>query len=201
MKKHLILIILGLTYSLAIVWGQSQTDTTRGVIMPAKIENGDTIILANLEEMSIPTYTPPSFENKKEAQRYWTLVYNLRKVYPYAKMAREKLTEMNEHFKTLRTEKEKKEYTKQVEREIREQFEERLKNLTRTQGALLIKLIDRETGRTSYELVKEFRGNFSAFFWQTLARLFGQNLKNKYDPAGTDKPIEEIITAIEAGAI
>jgi len=180
---------------------QTPSDTLKGKLMPAKIENGDTIVLANLDEITIPSDSKPIFESKRAERKYTRLVYNLKKVYPYAKMARSKLGEMNEHFKTLSSESERKSYTKQVEKEIRDQFEDQLKDLTRTQGMLLIKLIDRETGKVSYDLVKELRGNFSAFFWQTLARLFGMNLKTKYDPTGEDRPIEDILLAIDAGLI
>jgi chaperonin GroEL (HSP60 family) len=114
-------------------------------------------------------------------------------------MAKSKLSEMNQHFLTLSSEREKKAYTKQVEKELRANFEEDLKKLTITQGRMLIKLIDRETGSTSYELVKELRGNLSAIFWQALARVFGSNLKTEYDKDGTDKLTEEILVAIDQG--
>ncbi len=202
MKKLLLFMAFLLTCSMPSVWCQAKTDTIKGLLMPAKIENGDTIVLANLDEITIPTpFTKPTFENKREERRYTRLMYNLKKVYPYAKMARSKLLEMNEHYKSLSSERERKAYTKQVEKDIRDQYEDQLKDLTRTQGLLLIKLIDRETGKVSYELVKEFRGSFSAFFWQTLARLFGLNLKTQYDPMGEDKPIEDILRAIDAGLI
>jgi len=199
MKKYFLLIMFWLTYLFTPSWCQS--DTSKGMKLPAKIENGDTIILANLGDINITTAPQPTFENKKQERKYTKLVFNLKKVYPYAKMARAKLLEMNEHFKTLDSESKRKEYTKQVEKEIRDQFEEQLKDLTRTQGFLLIKLIDRETGKVSYDLVKELRGNFSAFFWQALARVFGLNLKTKYDPTGEDKQIEDILMAIDAGLI
>lgn len=201
MKKQLFLIAFLITCSFGCIIGQSLPDTSKTIVLPAKVENGDTIVLANMEEVTIPTYVKPVFESRREERRFNRLLYNLKVVYPYAKMAKAKLEEMNEHFKTLSSDKEKKDYTKQVEKEIRDGFEGKLKNLTVTQGRLLIKLIDRETGRTSYDLVKELRGGFSAFFWQALARLFGNNLKTKYDPTGEDKPIEDLIVAMEAGLI
>jgi hypothetical protein len=176
--------------------GFSQTDTATYKV-PYKVENGDTIYMAYLGEVNIILHR--GFNNKWDERKYWRLVYNLKKVYPYAKLAKEKLEEMNEHFLTLNSEKERKAYTKEVEKEIRTKFEEDLKKLTITQGRLLIKLIDRETGQTSYQLIKELRGSLSAFFWQTLARLFGSNLKTEYDGAGADKLIEEILVAIDEG--
>lgn len=195
MKREILIFILTFTC----LWGFGQQPDSSGVIyMPAKVIEGDTIIVANLKEVVI-TNNQPQFENRWEEKKYLKLVYNLKKVLPYAKLARQKMDEMNAHFVTLKTEKEKKQYTKQVEQEIRAQFEDQLKNLTITQGRLLIKLIYRETGNTSYELVKEFRGGISAIFWQTLARLFGSNLKSKYEPEGEDRLIEDIILGIESG--
>ncbi|MFK5968672.1 MAG: DUF4294 domain-containing protein, partial [Candidatus Marithrix sp.] len=87
------------------------------------------------------------------------------------------------------------------EKELKKEFEDELKNLTMTQGKLLIKLVDRETGKTTYELVKQLRGSLSAFFWQSLAKLFGSNLKTEYDAAGEDKLIEDILIRIDNGQI
>ena len=181
---------------------QNQPDSTAGIKMPAKIENGDTIVIANLEPITIPVAPDqPVFESKREQRKFNRLVYNLKKVYPYAKMAKAKYVTMVEHLKTLNTEKERNEYTKQLEKEILGQYEEQIKDLTRTQGILLNKLIYREISKTSYELLREFRGRVPTFFYQTLARLFGINLKIKYDPTGEDKPIEDILNAIDQGLI
>ena len=84
---------------------------------------------------------------------------------------------------------------------LQDQFGDELKKLSVNQGRLLLKLVDRETGNTSYEIVKELRGTFSAFFWQSLALLFGSSMKSKYDPAGDDKLIEQIIVQIDNGQI
>ena len=96
-------------------------------------------------------------------------------------------------------EKTRKAYMKIVEKELRAEFEEPLKDLSITQGRILLKLIDRETSHTSYELVKGFRGEFQAFMWQSVARLFGNNMKAKYDSTGEDIMIERAIRLIEAG--
>jgi len=105
------------------------------------------------------------------------------------------------HLDSLKTNRAQREYLKQVEKDILAQYEEELKNLTITQGRILIKLIDRETRNTSYEVVKELRGSFQAAFWQTVARLFGSNLKVQYDPQGEDRMIEEIMGMIEKGVL
>ena len=88
-----------------------------------------------------------------------------------------------------------------AEKEIMDKFEKSVKRLTITQGIILVKLIDRETGRTSYNVIKDLKGGFTAFFWQGIARLFGNNLKLQYDPLGEDKVMEDIVQGIEAGFI
>jgi hypothetical protein len=200
MKK--IILLLFAMCSFKVAFGQSQPDTTKGIRMPAKIENGDTVVIANLDEITIPTDIPkPVFESKREIRRYSRLIYNIKKVYPYAKEAKLKYVEMIEHLKTLNTEKERNAYTKQLEKEILGKYEAQIKDMTRAQGILLNKLIYREIDKTSYDLLKEFRGRVPTFFYQTLARIFGINLKIKYDPTGEDKPIEDILVAIDAGLI
>jgi hypothetical protein len=193
-KKIITILTFVLLYN---IYASGQSFDANAHYVMYRVVNGDTILLAFIDEVNIAAKR--RFKNKFDERRYWKLVYNLKKVYPYAKLARVKLQEMNAHFLTLKTEKQKKAYTKQMEKEIRDQFEDELKKLTITQGRLLIKLIDRETGNTSYELVKELRGTFSAVFWQTLARLFGSNLKTEYDAKGDDRLIEDILLAIDAG--
>jgi hypothetical protein len=99
------------------------------------------------------------------------------------------------------SDKERRQLMKRAEDELKAEFEDDLKKLTFKQGLILIKLVDRETGNTSYELVQELRGKFTAFFWQAFARLFGYNLKVEYDPLGDDKEIEDIVVMIENGQI
>jgi len=108
---------------------------------------------------------------------------------------------MNAHFVSLKSDKQRKDYVKQVEKELMAEFEDDLRNLTITQGHLLIKLIDRETGNTSYDLLKEFRGSLSAIFWQAIARLFGYNLKSTFDKEVEDKLIDQILVLIDNGQL
>lgn len=168
-------------------------------ILNQMVRDGDTLLHATIEEVYI--YPVPQFSNRRDLRRYRRLVYNLKIVYPYAILAADKLDELNEVFVELETERERKRFVKQVESELKEEFEGELKSLTITQGRLLIKLIDRETGNTSYELVRELRGSFSAFFWQAIARLFGSNLKAEFDAEGEDKLIDQIVQLIENGQI
>ena len=133
--------------------------------------------------------------------RYERLVYNVRRVYPYALIVRDKFKEVNAELEKLPDDKERKRYIRDIEKQVFRDYENDMSHLTFTQGKLLIRLIDRETENTSYDLIKEYRGNFSAAFWQGIARLFGTNLKEEYDPEGDDMLIEKIIQEIESGRL
>ena len=165
----------------------------------AIVIDGDTLWVADLDEVYI--FPTKKFKNRRERRRYTRLIYNVKKAYPWAKMAGEKLAEVEIELMSLKTEKEQKDYMKLVEKELLKDYKEDLKKLTVTQGRILIKLVDRETGDTSYELVRELRGKISAVFWQALARLFGSNLKSEYDAEGEDRLIEEIVVLIENGQL
>jgi len=133
--------------------------------------------------------------------RYDRMVYNVKKVYPYSRIVRNKLKEVNDSLTRITNEKERKRYLKEVEKQVFKDYEDDIRNMTITQGKILIRLIDRETSTTSYELIREYRGKISASFWQGVARIFGTNLKDTYDPAGDDLYIEVIINEIETGRI
>ena len=163
------------------------------------ITDGDTLWVSEINEVYV--FPEKEFKNVWQKRRYTRLVHNVKKAYPWAKLAGDKLEEVNVYMLTLETDKERKDYIKEVEEELLGNYTEDLKKLTITQGKILIKLVYRETGDTSYDLVAELRGRFSAFFWQALARLFGSNLKMGYDPYGEDRQIEEIVVLIENGQI
>lgn len=133
--------------------------------------------------------------------RYERLVYNIKRVYPYAKLVRTKLEDVNSNLENLKSEKERREYIRGVEKKIFHEYEGDMREMTLTQGRILIKLIDRETENTSYDLIKEYRGKISAAFWQGIARIFGTNLKEEYDPYGDDALIEKIVQEIDAGRL
>ncbi len=169
------------------------------IVVYAKVIDGDTIPIIPLPEVSV--YSFRVFKTKREARRITRLMRNVRKVYPFAKLAGIKLNEYNEILLEAKNDKERRKIMKKAEKEIKADFGDDLRKLTFTQGKILIKLIDRETGTSSFKLVQELRGKFVAFFWQTFARLFGYNLKVKYDPEGEDRAIETIVLMIENGAL
>ena len=133
--------------------------------------------------------------------RYERLVYNIKRVYPYALIVKGKLKEVDAELENLPDDKGRKKYLKNIEKQVFHDYENDISQLTITQGKLLIRLIDRETQNTSYELIKEYRGKISAAFWQGIARFFGTNLKEEYNPSGDDALIEKIISEIESGRL
>lgn len=182
------------------LWAQEDVlETKDGVFTRSIVTENDTLPFITLDKVDI--YPPFEFKTIREKKRFYRLVYNIKKAYPYAKIASAKLKEIEAGLDTIIGKQQQKKYIKHEEKAMKAQFEGELRKLTISQGRILIKLIDRETGDTSYELVKELRGSFSAFMWQSLARLFGSNLKSEYDAEGNDKTIERIVVMIENGQL
>ncbi|MEG2612513.1 MAG: DUF4294 domain-containing protein, partial [Alistipes sp.] len=134
------------------------------------VENGDSISMVEI----MPVYI---FSRPVDLRRYRRLVAAVKKVYPVAQLARQKMALMEAELCKLPTKKAQKAYIKGVYNEIKDEYTPVLKTMTRTQGRVLLKLIDRETEYTAYAILKEFRGGFVAGFWQGISRIFGQNLK------------------------
>jgi hypothetical protein len=161
--------------------------------------DGETLPEIEIKEVNIVGKKSP-----KATFQYWKyerLVYNVKRVYPYALLVRKKLADVNLKLEGMKNEKERKEYIREFEKQIFKDYEGDMQEMTITQGRILIKLIDRETENTSYELIKEYRGKITAAFWQGIARIFGSNLKDEYDPYGDDAVIEKIIQEIDAGRL
>ena len=169
------------------------------IVTKGIIQGNDTILVVELEEVRV--YERQDFEYLYQKRRNKRLVRNVKKAYPYARIAGARLKEMDRRLTQIEGEKERKAYINSAEKEIMNQFEKEVKRLTVTQGIILVKLIDRETGRTSYQVIKDLKGGITAFFWQGIARIFGNNLKAEYDPNGNDMLIEDIVRGIEAGFI
>jgi len=163
------------------------------------IIDGDTVPLINMPPVEV--VAPFSAEAAAKMKDYLKLRRDVIRAYPYAKLAAVKLKFINDSIAHIPNERDRKKFIKETEKELKRDFEKDLKDLTITQGRILIKLIDRETGNTSYALVKELRGSLQAFFWQGLARLFGTNLKADYQAEGEDKLIESIVQQIERGEL
>lgn len=190
MKQILLLFLL----SFIIPFGLFAQDTVRNG-SETQVIDGDTLSVVELAPVII--LPPIRHESRRQAARYDKLVYNVRKVYPYAKLAGEKLRYYERILDTIPTEKARKLYLKRAEKELEAQFGDEIRGLTFSQGKILIKLVYRETGNSTFDLVRELRGKFSAFIYQTVARLFGYDLKSAYDPLGEDVVIEQIVQSIE----
>ncbi|MDR3227711.1 MAG: DUF4294 domain-containing protein [Prevotellaceae bacterium] len=176
---------------------QAQTSKQQSNILQYIIENGDTIYLMHIDELKV--IASPKFKNKREWKNYYRMIYNLPRVYPYAQIAKNKLAEMDIQFSKINNKRQRKEYIKVVEKEMTKQYKSAMKNLSMSQGKMLIKLINRETETTVYQIVREMKGGFSAFFWQGIATIFGANLKSKFDKNTDDAVLENLINIYEHG--
>ncbi len=162
-------------------------------------ENGDSLLFVEMKPVII--FPRRVFKSKREKRRYYRLVRNVKKAYPYSLTIKKIFIESEFVLRNMDNNRQRKRYVKEKERELKKEFEDDIRDMTYSQGRILIKLVDRETSHTSYELVKHFKGKVTAFFWQGVARLFSTNLKYEYDPDGTDRWIEEIVVQIENGQL
>lgn len=176
-------------------------DTLPGNYYQLHTTDRDGVVLPEIELKEVYIVGREKTSRKFPFHRYQRLIYNLKKVYPYALVVRSKIIEINDSLELIPDDKDRRKYLRNIEKDIFGEYEDDVRNMTITQGRLLIKLIDRETRNTSYELIRQYRGSFSASFWQAVARIFGSNLKAEYDPYGEDFIIELIINEIDAGRL
>lgn len=181
------------------LFAQEKNGGDEAQVLESVIIGDDTVLISSIPEVKI--YPSRTFKNRWQYWRYRRLVRNVKAAYPYAKMAGEILKDLDQKLASMPTELQRKRYVKKVEKEIREEFEDEVKHLTISQGRILIKLVDRETGNTTYSVLQDLKGNFSAVFWQAIARIFGSTLKSEYDPEGEDQLIERIVLMIESGQL
>ena len=170
----------------------------KGTKLPYIIEGIDTIPVVNLPDVNVVDY---GVDYEKRLKEYYRLRFNVVKVYPYARLAALKINQLNDSLSKIKSDRQKKKYRKQFEDQLRDDFGKTIEGLSVNQGKIFIKLLDRQTGHTGYEIIKDVKGSFSALLLQTSARVFGHNLKDDYDPQGDDKQIESIVQQIEAGQI
>lgn len=205
-----LLTILTLLTALCPVICLSQEDTDVDVRLKVKAYRGYKIIVDEYGDSCLYTFIrdvnvfpPLKFKNKKQEQYYWRTVRDVRKTLPYAKLAFQALCETYEYIQTIPDKKERERHLKQLESDIFNEYKPVVKNMTRNQGKILLKLINRETDQSSFNIVKAFLGSFRAGFWQTFGRFFGMNMKAGYHPDKNkeDAMIERIATLIEQGAL
>jgi len=159
------------------------------------IVQGDTIPREYIDLEEVVLLNKLSFNNKVDRRRYLILRRKTRKVYPYAKLASERLLTMTKRLQTIKKKRQASKYTKRIQKYIEQEFSEKLKKLTRTEGQILVKLIHRQTGTTAYDLVKELRTSWRAFWYNTTASFFDISLKQKYTPFSVEEDylIEDIL--------
>lgn len=157
---------------------------------------GDTVYVDELA----PAIVFPRIKNKKDpdVKKYYKLVYNFSKVYPYTSVAKKVIAQAEQEMAGMNRFKKDK-YVQKVESKLLKDFSDIARNMTISQGKLLIRLVDRETGMTPYKIVKDYKSGLAASFWQGVGKLFGQNLKTPYDPKGEDRMTEYLIEKWEHG--
>lgn len=200
MIKRLNLLIINLFLFTGMFLCKAQDEQNNKIyLVPMCVYQGDTIPCVQLREVLI--FKPLKFKNNKEKQEYDRLVRNVKRTLPIAKEIQRTIIETYEYLETLPDKKAKDKHIKRVEKGLKEQYTARMKKLSFSQGKLLIKLVDRESNQSSYELVRAFMGPFKAGFYQTFAGLFGASLKKEYDPLGEDKLTERVVLLVENGQL
>jgi len=190
--NRLIFILISIT---TLCLNAQEKDTSE--FMMGIIRGQDTIIHKKIPEVVVKP--PREFKNKRQARRYSRYVQKVKKVYPLAVKARVLLEKYEPEYNALEDKRDKRKLMKKLERELLAEHKDELKKWSMSDGRILLKLINRETQRTPYSLIKDFRGDFSAVFWQGIARIFSNNLKSGYKPEEEDRILEEIVSLIEAG--
>lgn len=179
-------------------WAQDQGDgIRRNVLCRAKIRGRDTLYLASLAEVQV--FGKKRFKTKAQQARWTKYIYNVKRALPFARKIANEYRIILREMAPLQTEEEKIAYIDQKEKELFAKYEKDLKHLTIKQGRILIKLIDRETDSSAYQIIKLLKGDFKAFWWQGFAALFGSSLKVEYDPDGLDKYLENVVMLIDMG--
>jgi hypothetical protein len=161
------------------------------------VQGNDTIIQVRVKEIWV--YPERKFSGKREQKYYSRYVAKVKKVYPLAVEAKILLARYEPQYYALDNQRDRRKLMKNLEKELLDKHKEELKKWSISDGKILLKLIDRETDRTAYSLIKDFRGDVSAVFWQGIAKLFKNNLKDEYSPEDEDKLLEEIVRKIESG--
>lgn len=168
-------------------------------MMEMVIENGDTIFLENLRVLYV--YPPLVFKSGRQEKFYWRTVRDVKKALPYARLASIEITKLNRELYYMPNDAARRKHINEFQARIFRQYEKPLRNLTINQGKMLIKLIDREHDLNTYDIIKSYKGSMPAFFWNTIARFFGSDLKNEYDASDKDRIVERVVTLVDAGLL
>lgn len=178
------------------VWGEKKGNDE--MALKYIVEGKDTIYIDNINPSKVYSRLPR--QKGREWRKYYRLVHNFSKAYPYALVARKLVQEADSTIAADKLKRVKREqYVNRVQKELFDVFESQMRNMTVSQGALLMKLIDREVGKSSYDIIKNYKNGMAAGFWQGIAKIFGTDLKKPYDPEGEDELTEELVKIWDAG--
>jgi len=197
--KRLLIPALALLLSFAPCMSGQTARRPKGELMYYEVTpQGDTVLMETLD----PVWVFPRGRGFKKGdwRKEYKLIYNFNKVYPYALVGRKMMAQVDSTIAADVTKRSQRtRYVNDVERELLKVFEKDIRNMTISQGLVLMRLVDRECGMTAYDIVKTYESGFAANFWQLVAKLFSQDLKTRYDPAGKDKKIEELVGIWDSG--
>lgn len=186
------IVVLALWFCLVLPEAMSQDTAHRKTrLVRYEVVDGDTFPVYAFDEFILKDLNDPEAH-----KRYLRLVRNVKKTLPYAKLAAFRLQMMEDNLNQLKSKRARERYIRQTEKAVKEDFMNDLKKLSRTQGLLLMKLVHRETGKTTYQILKHYRGNAETLFWGSMAVIYGSDIKETYDPV-EDYQIEHIIRALE----
>ena len=193
MKKGILFFVLNL--AMWAVSAQVEEQPMDSVAEKMIIIEGDSIMRRSIDLDEVYVFSKLKFPTYKDKLRYYILRRKTIKVYPYAKLAAERLSELSDSLTQIKKKRKRKKYTKEVQKYIEGEFSDELKKLTRTEGQILVKLIYRQTGKTTFDLVKELRSGWRAFWYSTTAKMFKISLKEEYNPnvVQEDYMIEDIL--------
>lgn len=192
--KRLLYIVPALVMALQV----SATDAYLDSCM-IRIQDGDTLYMAYLHEVWI--YPPLKFKNKKQEKFYWRTVRDVKKCLPYAKSITKDMAYADEQLAQLSDQKARKKWWRAYEKQLFKKYEKDFRGMYASQGKMLMKLLDRETNKSSYDLIKQYKSKSTADFWQFIAKLFKNDLKDEYDATDKDRIIERVINLVEAGQL
>ena len=186
---YIVALLLGIIFTLPL----SLSAQNSGTLMGYRVEGSDTVYVGRINEINVYNWKE-STKKSKEWREYYRLVYNFKKTYPYALMAKQKVMYVDSVLSNSSMRKaEEERFIKKFENDLFSEFEKPLRNMTFSQGRLLLRLIDREVGQTSFYLIRDYKGGAAAGFWQGIAKIFGSDLKKPYDKFGEDKLTEELV--------
>lgn len=164
-----------------------------------QVKNNDTFYLARMHDIYV--YPKLTFRNKQQERFYWRTVRDVKKTLPFAKLLAMEMAYADRQLVQIPDQKMRKRWWKDHEKYLFKKYEQDFRKMTASQGQMLMKLMDRESDRTSYEIIEHYRGKASANFWQFVAKLFKNDLKEGYDAEDKDRIVERVINLVEAGQL